>query len=58
VLTSVANVDHVTLVIDYAGVLGIWLVAVLDLFLFPCCSYMGVISHTERMQLITLRIAF
>jgi hypothetical protein len=27
-LTGVANVDHVTLVIDYAGVLGIWLVAV------------------------------
>jgi hypothetical protein len=58
VLTTVANVDHVTLVIDYAGVLGIWLVAVLDLFVFPWCSYIGVISHTERMQPITLRIAF
>jgi hypothetical protein len=54
----VANVDHVTLVIDYAGVLGIWLVGRVGPFVFPCCSYISVISHTERMQLITLRIAF
>ena len=58
VLTDVVNVVHVTLVIDYEGVPGIWLVAVLDLFVFHLCSYICVIKTTERMQLITLRIAF